>query len=247
MLIDNLAVRHPEMAAHLERAGELAAQVALRMGLDSETLWKVGYAARLHDIGKLGVPQADHRQARPPERLRVEDDRAPHDRRRQMLEEIPSLAPVAPLVRASHERWDGGGYPDGLAGEGIPIESRIVFACDAFDAITSKRPYQEALPVPKAFAELRRCAGTQFDPSVVTALEQLTFEVRVQLGGRRGARRGLEVHRLGYELVGAQAVFVGVDHRRQHQLLGARALGELERARSRTFSGPPITADPRPS
>lgn len=177
VLIDNLAARHPEMAAHLERAGELAAQVALRMGLSSDTLWRVGYAARLHDIGKLAVPK---RIIDKPARLSANEWKVMERHTivgARMLKEIPSLAPVAPLVRASHERWDGGGYPDGLSGERIPIESRIVFACDAFDAITSVRPYQDAIPAPKALAELRRCAGTQFDARVVTALEQLTFEV----------------------------------------------------------------------
>lgn len=177
VLMDNLAARHPEMAAHLERAGELAAQVALRMGLESESLWKVGYAARLHDIGKLAVPK---RIIDKPGRL-SEKEWEVMERHTivgaRMLEEIPSLAPVAPLVRSSHERWDGGGYPDGIAGERIPIESRIVFACDAFDAITSVRPYQDAVSVPKALAELARCAGTQFDRRVIRALGQLTFEV----------------------------------------------------------------------
>lgn len=177
VLIDNLAVRHPEMAAHLERAGEMAAQVALRMGLDNDTLWRVGYAARLHDIGKLAVPKRIIDKPGP-----LSDSEWKMMKRHtivgaRMLEEIPSLAPVAPLVRASHERWDGAGYPDGLRGERIPIESRIVFACDAFDAITSKRPYQDAIPVPKALKELRRCAGTQFDPRIVDALTKLTFEV----------------------------------------------------------------------
>ena len=85
----------------------------------------------------------------------------------RILEEIPSLAPVAPLVRSSHERWDGGGYPDGLAGEDIPIESRIVFACDAFDAMTSERPYQDALPVAKALGELAPLRGHPVRPAVV--------------------------------------------------------------------------------
>jgi HD-GYP domain-containing protein (c-di-GMP phosphodiesterase class II) len=177
VLMDDLAARHPEMAAHLERAGELASQVALRMGLENESLWKVGYAARLHDIGKLEVPKGIIDKPGPLTEEEWEVMRRHTIAGARILEEIPCLAPVAPLVRSSHERWDGTGYPDGLAGEQIPLESRIVFVCDAFDAITSARPYQGAVSVPKALAELASCSGTQFDRRVIGALGQLTFEV----------------------------------------------------------------------
>ena len=87
--------------------------------------------------------------------------------------EIAGLEHLAPALRAEHERWDGGGYPDGLAGELIPLASRIVFACDAWHAMTSDRPYRARMPQWEALAELRRCAGTQFDPRVVDALVDL--------------------------------------------------------------------------
>ena len=88
----------------------------------------------------------------------------------RILNAAPALRPVARLVRSSHERWDGSGYPDGLAGEAIPLGSRIIAACDAYDAIVSERPYDPARPVEEALAELRRHAGTQFDSGVVGAL-----------------------------------------------------------------------------
>jgi HD-GYP domain-containing protein (c-di-GMP phosphodiesterase class II) len=88
----------------------------------------------------------------------------------RVLAAAPALAPVAKLVRSSHERWDGGGYPDGLAGQDIPLGARIVFACDAFDAITTPRPYARARNVDEAIAELRANAGTQFDPAVAAAV-----------------------------------------------------------------------------
>jgi len=89
----------------------------------------------------------------------------------RMLERVGgALARVGEVVRASHERWDGGGYPDGLAGEDIPLAARIVSACDAYNAMTTDRSYRRALPVADALAELERCAGTQFDPAVVAAL-----------------------------------------------------------------------------
>ena len=84
-----------------------------------------------------------------------------------------ALRPVASVVRSSHERWDGGGYPDGLAGEAIPLEARIVFACDAYDAMTSDRPYARRRTQAEALAEMQRNAGTQFDPLVVDAVERV--------------------------------------------------------------------------
>ena len=95
----------------------------------------------------------------------------------RILGAAPALAPVARLVRSSHERWDGGGYPDGLSGETIPLGARIVFVCDAYDAMTADRCYQRARTSQDAIAELRRHAGTQFDPRVVHALcDHLTGE-----------------------------------------------------------------------
>ena len=92
----------------------------------------------------------------------------------RMLERIGGvLSRVGVVVRASHERWDGGGYPDGLAGEAIPLAARIVSACDAYNAMTTDRSYRRALPVADAVAELERCAGSQFDPAVVAALVEL--------------------------------------------------------------------------
>jgi HD-GYP domain-containing protein (c-di-GMP phosphodiesterase class II) len=88
----------------------------------------------------------------------------------RILRSAPSLAPVAPLVRSSHERWDGRGYPDGLHDAEIPLGSRIIAVCDAYHAMRSARPYRPASPEEEALQELRRCAGTQFDPDVVDAL-----------------------------------------------------------------------------
>jgi two-component system cell cycle response regulator len=84
----------------------------------------------------------------------------------RILDSAPAMSPVARIVRSSHERWDGAGYPDGLAGEEIPLGSRIIFICDAFDAMVSERPYREPMGADEALAELRRCAGTQFDPEL---------------------------------------------------------------------------------
>ena len=93
----------------------------------------------------------------------------PYDHRRAHSRERHALAGVAKLVRSSHERWDGTGYPDGLAGDKIPLGARIIFVCDAFDAMLAERPDSAALDFESALAELERCAGQQFDPQVVTA------------------------------------------------------------------------------
>ena len=94
----------------------------------------------------------------------------------EIVRAIPPLAHLGPLLRAMHERWDGGGYPDGLQGEQIPLPARIVMACDAYEAITSERPYDRARPPGAAAEELRLGAGSQFDPAVVTAFLQILRE-----------------------------------------------------------------------
>jgi two-component system cell cycle response regulator len=104
----------------------------------------------------------------------------------RILMAASALRPVARLVRSSHERYDGGGYPDGLAGEEIPLGARIIFVCDAYDAMTSTRAYSPAIPAGEALEELRACAGTQFDPRVVEAFAATLLEAAVP------AERGLQ-------------------------------------------------------
>jgi HD-GYP domain-containing protein (c-di-GMP phosphodiesterase class II) len=127
-------------------------------------------AALLHDIGKIGIPETILRK---PGSLTGEEmlvmQRHP-DIGARILEPVPYFANLVPLVRSSHERWDGRGYPDGLAGEEIPLGSRVIAVCDAFHAMTEDRIYREALALPAAVTEIERCAGTQFDPICVDAL-----------------------------------------------------------------------------
>jgi HD-GYP domain-containing protein (c-di-GMP phosphodiesterase class II) len=94
----------------------------------------------------------------------------------RILSEAPSLAPLGRVVRSSHERWDGGGYPDGLAGESIPLAARVIFICDAYDAMTSARPYRDALTSEQAVAEIRRSAGSQFDPDLAQTFAEVLPE-----------------------------------------------------------------------
>jgi HD-GYP domain-containing protein (c-di-GMP phosphodiesterase class II) len=144
--------------------------VGLRLGLRPEGLRAVERAAALHDVGTLVVPPAVLQKQGP-----LDDGEHALVQRHaewgaEVLEPIPRLRDVAPLVRHSHERWDGGGYPDGLAGEAIPAGARILAACAAVPAMTSERPHRAARSVEAALDELRRCAGSQFDPEVVEAL-----------------------------------------------------------------------------
>jgi diguanylate cyclase (GGDEF)-like protein len=155
---------------HSEDVVRLATGVALMYGLDAEAVERIGHAALIHDVGKLAVPgELLHREGPlTPEEWRLVAEHPVMGER--ILRRAPALSPLAPLVRHEHEHWDGSGYPDGLRGTRIPLGSRIVLACDAYCAMVAPRPYRPALTEREAIAELRRRAGTQFDPQVVAAL-----------------------------------------------------------------------------
>jgi diguanylate cyclase (GGDEF)-like protein len=155
--------------SHSERVSDLAVRVAERMGLAQELVELTRLAASLHDLGKLAIPEDILRKPGPltdPERLVLE--RHPQIGYR-MLESL-GVEPVADWVLHHHERWDGTGYPDGLAAGDIPLGARIIFVADAFDAMTNDRVYRRKLTIEAALAELEACAGTQFDPEAVAAL-----------------------------------------------------------------------------
>jgi putative nucleotidyltransferase with HDIG domain len=159
---------------HTRDVVELTLQVADALGVDHETRRGAEFGALLHDVGKIHIPNAIINKPGP-----LDDDewvvmKTHTIEGQRMLERVGGvLARVGVVVRASHERWDGGGYPDGLAGEDIPVAARIVSACDAYNAMTTDRSYRRALPVADAVAELERCAGSQFDPAVVAALIEI--------------------------------------------------------------------------
>jgi len=157
--------------AHSQDVVSLVVAVCAHLGLDAAARRDAELAALLHDVGKVKVPKEILNKPgalTPEERAVVEQHTIDGER---MLERVGGLlGRVGHLVRSCHERWDGAGYPDGLAGKEIPLVSRIVCACDALSAMTTDRPYRRALPLESAVAELRRCARTQFDPAVVDAL-----------------------------------------------------------------------------
>src|SRR5436853_4327001 len=145
------------------------------MRLMPDELEEVSRAAELHDVGKMAVPEEILNKPGPLDDVEFGFIRQHTIVGERILAAAPSLASVAKIVRASHERWDGSGYPDGLAGEEIPLAARIVLVCDAYHAMTSDRPYQPPVAVADALAELRRCAGTHFDPKVIDVFcEEIT-------------------------------------------------------------------------
>jgi GAF domain-containing protein len=165
-----LEARDSRAAARSNAVVENVRAVGLRLGLDERTLRTLRLGAIFHDIGKVGVPQAllEKRGELTPAELDTVQRHAVLGER--ILAPIEFLEDVRELVRHEHERWDGGGYPDGLAGEEIPLGSRIILACDAYDAMLTDRPYRAALSPARARVELERCADTQFDPRVVAEL-----------------------------------------------------------------------------
>ncbi len=167
LLMQVLREREPELEEHVDDVGLLALAVGRRLGLDGEALDEIARAAELHDVGKIAVPEAILRKPGPLDDAEWEVMRRHTIVGERILAAAPSLRPVGRLVRSSHERWDGNGYPDGLAGERIPLGARIIAVCDAFDAMRQARPYAASMSEAEALAELRRCSGTQFDPSVV--------------------------------------------------------------------------------
>ncbi len=169
VLLQVLREREPDLHSHLQGVAALAVSIARQLDLTAEQLDEVARAAELHDIGKIAVPDELLHKPGPLDPSEWELMRQHTVIGDRILAAAPAMRPVAEIVRASHERFDGSGYPDGLAGEEIPLGARIVSVCDAFHAMTSDRPYQRRLDESAALAELRSCAGTQFDPAVVEA------------------------------------------------------------------------------
>ena len=167
VLMQVMAEREPDLPEHTNQVALLACAVGRRLGLGGEDLEVLVRAAELHDVGKVAVPEAILQK---PAALDPEE-RAIIERHSEVGERIiaaaPAMSPVARLVRASHERYDGRGYPDRSKGQDIPIGARIIAVCDAFHAMTSNRPYRRGDVHAAALAELRRHAGRQFDPDVV--------------------------------------------------------------------------------
>jgi two-component system cell cycle response regulator len=181
VLLQAFQERYPDLQEHQRGVGTLALAVGRRLGMIGEELDVLARAAELHDVGKIAIPDAILQKAGP---LNAEEWRFMHRHTilgERILTAATALRPVARLVRASHERFDGAGYPDGLHGTEIPLGARVIFVCDAFDAMTSERSYSGAITAAEALAELRACAGSQFDPTVVAAFVEILGEPGLDL------------------------------------------------------------------
>ena len=164
-----MAEREPDLHEHIVAVALLAREVGAVLGLDAAGCESVARAAELHDVGKVAIPDTILRKPGPLDPAEAEFMRRHSEIGEAIVRAAPALGAAAALVRASHERWDGDGYPDGLSGEAIPLGARIVAVCDAYSAMRQSRPYGEVLTDTEALAELQRCAGSQFDPRVVEA------------------------------------------------------------------------------
>ena len=167
VLMRTIQAKQPNLREHSSQVAQLAMAVARRLGLAGEEIDEIARAAELHDVGKVGIPDAVLDK---PAELDSTEWELMHQHTilgERILNAAPALRPVARIVRSTHERWDGTGYPDGLRGTDIPTAARIVAVCDAYEAMTSHRAYREAIGHEAACQELRDMAGTQFDPDVV--------------------------------------------------------------------------------
>ena len=181
VLADAIEAKDAYTRGHCESVMRLAVEVGRRLELKGEKLDEVRYSALLHDVGKIGVPDGILLK---PGKLMDEEfliiQKHPAIGR-DLVSRVPTLNRLTDAILHHHEKWDGSGYPEGLAGEGIPLAARIVGAVDAFDAMTTPRPYRNAVSHQEAVAEMKRCSGTQFDPTIVELIDQILHQ-------------GMEVH-----------------------------------------------------
>jgi HD-GYP domain-containing protein (c-di-GMP phosphodiesterase class II) len=181
VLASTLELRDDLTGTHSGRVVELASRVGRLLRLEPGSLRDLAYAAHLHDLGKVGVPDAVLRKPGPLDAPEWEIIEGHSEQGAELVARVPGLERVSAIVRHHHERFDGCGYPDGLSGEEIPIESRILAVADAYVAMTEERPYRRRMGEAAADAELCAHRGSQFDPRVVDALRACV--------GANGARR----------------------------------------------------------
>ena len=189
VLLRVLRERQPELDQHLRSVTQLAIELGRAVHLDAEHLDEVARAAELHDIGKIAVPDAILHKRTPLNPAEWEIMRNHPVVGERILSSASAMLPVAKLVRSTHERWDGGGYPDGLAGDGIPLGSRLIAICEAFVSMAESRPWRPTLTLEAAAAELQRCAGTQFDPALVASFCAFVYPDLLLEGEAEGLER----------------------------------------------------------
>jgi diguanylate cyclase (GGDEF)-like protein len=177
-LAEALTERDRYTGEHSESVVELVARVARGLALSDREIDNVKAAALLHDIGKVAIPDSILNKPAPLDHDEWQIMREHPVIGERILRAIPGMGAIARIVRHEHERFDGSGYPDGIAGDGIPIGARIILACDAYHAMTSDRPYRLSMPHAEAIRELAKSAGTQFDPAVTEVLIGCLYGLR---------------------------------------------------------------------
>jgi diguanylate cyclase (GGDEF)-like protein len=176
VLLTVLSERSPGLREHIRGVATRAALTAEMLGLSAHEASRIELAAELHDVGKAAIPDSILNKPGALDENELQFMRSHTTVGERIVLAAPSLAPLAELVRSSHERFDGKGYPDGLVGEEIPRGASVISVCDAYDAMVGGRPYSDAISVDEALEELRRSAGTQFDPKVVEAFLAVVAE-----------------------------------------------------------------------
>jgi diguanylate cyclase (GGDEF)-like protein/putative nucleotidyltransferase with HDIG domain len=211
LAVATLEVRDTNTAEHSDDVLTLCESVGRELGFEGRELERLMAGAQLHDVGKVAVPSAILNKPGPLSDAEWSVIREHTVIGERILRSVPEMAEVATIVRHSHEHWDGSGYPDGLAGEQIPLASRVILCADAFHAIRSDRPYRAGRPAAEALAEVRVASGTAFDPAVVKALERVADDVRRRRGlGVSLPRRKRLVALLATLAIGSSSAVAGL-------------------------------------
>lgn len=179
-LAATIEARDPYTFGHSQKVRQYAVALAEAIGLPAGKVAVVSHAALLHDIGKIGIYDEILNKAG---KLDIDERKLIEihpQLSRNIVQHVPSLTPCLPAILHHHERWDGSGYPEGLKGETIPLEARILAVADSFDAMTSKRPYRDPLSYEKAVRELKRCAGSQFDSKLIDAFLPVALTINIE-------------------------------------------------------------------
>ncbi len=172
-LINALDMHEPGEGGHGERVSVYATATGEKLGMKFDDLLTLRYAAALHDVGKISISPGLLRKLGELSEEEMDELRLHALMAMKVVESFEWLKPTIPMIRHHHERWDGGGYPDGLLGDAIPLGARIIAVAEAFDSLNMSQPWRRGLSEQDAMSELRRCAGTQFDPAVVEAFAEV--------------------------------------------------------------------------
>jgi putative nucleotidyltransferase with HDIG domain len=176
LVINSLFAKSDRESQHSKRVSELSEAIAIKMGFPSAEVNRIRVAGLMHDIGKIGIPEHILNKTSALTSQEWEEMRRHPETGYRILATASEFIDISTIILEHHERWDGLGYPRGLAGEAISIQARIIHVADAFDAMTSERSYKRPMEIAAAIQEIRDCAGTHFDPEVVKFFESTWYQ-----------------------------------------------------------------------